>query len=428
LPTANGNDKTVLPTAKPAAAPQKPAPAPAKPAPAPAKPAAKPAPVASKGKKAEPASAPMAPPPSNSVDDDAENMTIAMQTRMASAEELEYLRDSYEKKQIRNIGVKIATGLAVIAILIGCYFAFLYRPQEKFTSWPVDKTGEPLTAAVQFKGFPWDKDLDLKYPAVSGATVEAGEGQLTVMSRLGKYQDIPLRLMVEYWQDKRGLDQSREKIFDDWITQKAKDSENWNFDLIQPVEFYQTDHGIPYLTVPYSRTVNNESFVGYAVFLRFHDWNIVQMKEIPTRDSWRAEYVIHDTCFLRFSPYFLTNHWEGMPQIQPGSVASLVGEAKALLQRHTPAVWQKADYLLRSALCKSLMDNGDAENGGKAEELFRQLRASQIEYFNNQKIAYLRAQIENDKKEMSRIRENLKGVFSSEEDLRFHKVRQNKWN
>ena len=34
----------------------------------------------------------------------------------------------------------------------------------------------------------------------------------------------------------------------------------------------------------------------------------------------------------------------------------------------------------------------------------------------------------NDKKEMSRIRENLKGVFSSEEDLRFHKVRQNKWN
>ncbi len=350
-----------------------------------------------------------------------------MQTRMASAEELEYMKSSHEKKKIRKTGTWLILFVILVGALIGAYYAFLYKAPEKYVSWPKDEAGRELTAVVKMEDCPYLNDLDLKYPGIPTADVARVAGKIVVKSALGKYQDVPLRLTLEYFQDKEALTTERTVTLEKWMSSKTTGSENWNFDLVQPIAFYQTAHGIPYLCVSYSRTENNESYVGLAVQIRMADWVFILMKEIPTRDRWRAEWYIQSTAFFRFSEIFLMNHWEGTSDYQKGNPAAIVAEAKALLHRRSPSVWLKAEYLLRSALCQAQVA-GDAQVVADAVELVHELRDSQIEYFNQQKITYLLAKTQKKEKEMKKISTELRAVFSSEEDFRFHKIRQDKWD
>ncbi|MBR4219784.1 MAG: FHA domain-containing protein [Victivallales bacterium] len=407
------NDATVPPAAAPKPTPR--------PAPAPAKPAPKPAP------KPMPTPMPTPTPTPAPAGADSANETIAMQTRMASAEELEYMKSSHEKKKIRKTGLWLFLLVVIIGGLIGAYYAFLYKAPEKVLSWPKDEAGKELSEYAKMEGCPYVNDLQVKYPNIPGADVESSSGKLVIKSALGKYRDVPLRLTMEYFQDKSSLTVERTATLEKWMASKTTGSENWNFDLIQPIAFYQSKHGIPYLSVPYSRTEDNESFVGYAIQIRMADWVFILMKEIPTRDRWRAEWYIQQVAFLAFSPKFLENHWEGTDDYQKGNPAAIVAEAKSLLRSRTPTVWPKAQYLLRSALCQA-QAAGDAQVVADAVELVRELRDSQMEYFNQEKITYLLAKNQKNDKEMKRISAELRAVFSSEEDYRFHKIRQNKWD
>lgn len=350
-----------------------------------------------------------------------------METRMASPEELEYLRGSHERKKIRRVGVWLFAAVFLAAVLIGVYFFFFHRPPEKYVSWPVDESGKELAKVVQMDDCPYQKDLDIKYPDVPGATVDKAPGKITVCTALGKYHDVPLRLILEYFQDKKSLTIGRTASLEAWMADKTTGSENWNFDLIQPVAFYQYAHGVPYLCVPYSRTEDNESYVGYAVQMRMADWTFILMKEIPTRDRWRAEWFIQAVSFFRFSKKFLMEHWEGTDDFPKGEPAAIVAEAKALLRRRSPTVWYKSEYLLRGALCQA-QGTEDKESIATALELLNELRTSQIEYFNQQKITYLLAKNNRNKAEMKKISADMRAVFSSEEDFRFYKIRQDKWD
>ena len=420
LAAQQDGDATVPPSAAPKPVPRpapKPAPAPAKPVPAPAKPAPKPMPT------------PMPTPTPTPVPagGDSSNETIAMQTRMASAEELEYMKSSHEKKKIRKTGLLLFLFIVFVGALIGAYYGFLYKVPEKKLSWPKDENGVELSEYAKMDGCPYINDLQVKYPNIPGVDVASSAAKIVIKSALGKYRDVPLRLTLEYFQDKSSITVERTATLEKWMASKTTGSENWNFDLIQPIAFYQSKHGIPYLSVPYSRTEDNESYVGYAVQIRMADWVFILMKEIPTRDRWRAEWYIQQSSFLAFSDKFLMNHWEGTSDFQKGNPAAIVAEAKSLLRSRTPTVWPKAQYLLRSALCQA-QAAGNAQVVADAVELVRELRDSQIEYFNQQKITYLLAKNQKNDKEMKRISADLRAVFSSEEDYRFHKIRQDKWD
>ena len=69
----------------------------------------------------------------------------------------------------------------------------------------------------------------------------------------------------------------------------------------------------------------------------------------------------------------------------------------------------------------------EAELYDEAVVMLKMLRANQIKWFNEQKIAYLRAENLENEEEMKRITENCKAVFSSPEDKRFHLIRQDNW-
>ncbi len=358
---------------------------------------------------------------------DSANETIAMQTRMASAEELEFMKSSHEKKKMRKTGLWVAVAIVFLGILTGVYFAFFHKTAEKYVSWPTDEAGNLLSDIVYMENCPYMEKLDIKYPAVPGCEVKREAGKITIHTALGKYCDVPLHLTLEYYQDKKVLTEERNVTLEAWMAKKTTGTENWNFDLIQPIAFYQNAHGVPYLCVPYSRTEDNESYVGFAVQVRMADWVFVLMKEIPTRDRWRAEWYIQGVSFLRFTDQFLMEHWEGTSDFQKGQPSAILAEAKALLRRRSPTVWFKAEYLLRSALCQAQVA-GEAVSVNDALELLKELRTSQIDYFNQQKINYLLAKNNKNDQEMKKITNDLRGVFSSEEDFRFHKIRQNKWD
>ncbi|NLF62537.1 MAG: hypothetical protein GX574_15460 [Lentisphaerae bacterium] len=429
-PTQQDDDKTKPPPAPPpppAAAPtqqddDKTVPPPPAPTPPPPPPPPPPAAASSSAKKPSPKPLPVL-----DHSGDSGNETIAMETRMASPEELEYLRGSHERRKIRRVGGWIFAAAFLAAVLAGVYFFFFHRPPEKYVSWPVDESGEELAKVVQMDDCPYQNDLDIKYPDVPGATVDKAPGKITVRTALGKYYDVPLRLILEYFQDKKSLITGRTASLEAWMADKTTGSENWNFDLIQPVAFYQHAHGIPYLCVPYSRTEDNESYVGYAVQMRMADWTFILMKEIPTRDRWRAEWFIQEVSFFRFSKRFLMEHWEGTDDFPTGQPAAIVAEAKALLRRRSPTVWYKSEYLLRGALCQA-QGTEDKQSVAAALELLNELRTSQIEYFNQQKITYLLAKNNRNKAEMKKISVDMRAVFSSEEDFRFYKIRQDKWD
>ena len=118
-----------------------------------------------------------------------------------------------------------------------------------------------------------------------------------------------------------------------------------------------------------------------------------------------------------------------MKEVQDGTVEANLDEAKALLVRNSPSVWPKAYLLIRSALCKlKAQASMDQASYDKAISLLKELRDNQVIYFNAQKIAYKLAEGNKESKTMANIRENLKAVFPSEEDMRYHKIRQNKWD
>ena len=88
---------------------------------------------------------------------------------------------------------------------------------------------------------------------------------------------------MEYFQDFESLSKSRQTVFEEWMAKKASGNENWNFDVMRPVNFYQYDHGIPYVSVSYSRTKDSESFYGVAVMIRMEEWIFILLKKLHAR-------------------------------------------------------------------------------------------------------------------------------------------------
>ena len=421
------NDMTIIP-AKPAAAPQpaarKPVLKPVAPQP---KPAAAPTPKPAPKPVPKPVAAPQPPPPEDNAEAGME--TVAMQTRMATPEELEIMKGKAQKKQTKRLTMIVVSVIVFLGALFAAYRMFVYRPPENVVSWPRDEQGGMLSNMIGIESCPLKSDINLQYPELPNTKIENGEGSIEVNTFIGKYHDVPLRLVFTAFHNPASLSTDRLDDFNVWIEKQIQSNGNWNFDLVRSIAFYGEHHGVPYLMVPYSRTVNNESYCGFAVQIRFEDWTFILLKEVPTRERWHAEGFIEKVSFLAFSDRFALNQWEGMKETQDGSVEANLDEAKALLVRNSPSVWPKAYLLIRSALCKlKAQANMDKALYDKAIALLKELRDHQVIYFNAQKIAYKLAEGNKETKTMATIRDNLQAVFPSEEDMRYHKIRQNKWD
>ena len=360
-------------------------------------------------------------------DDDSDNQTVAMQTRIASAEELEQLRNVHDRKRQIKIGLYFLALVLAVAGLFALYRAFVYKVPEQYVSWPQQKNGKRYTGYMQLKKFAFPQGCDVMFPNPPGFKITESGNEIVIDSFLGKYSDVPFRMKIHYYRAAESLKMERLEFLEQWIAKRTKTDVGWNFDPIQPQRFFGSDHGVPFLSVSYSRTEKNNAYYGVLNFWRFEDWVFFVFKEVPTSERFRAEGFLH-TNLAWFYDDLCKRYWDGSSKLLPGTPMENLLEAKALLGKNSPGVWEKSALLIRHALIKNQSGKPEAETYNMALELLRNLRQKQHDYFNAQKIAYMNARTFGDKREQERVRSNLKSVFTSEDDSRFHKVRQNKWN
>ena len=352
--------------------------------------------------------------------------TVGLKTRIATPEEIQMVKETEKRKLTQKYFLWITTSIIVL-IGLGFYYYFsLYKAPEAQILWP-KKNGKDCIgfARITDKSFNFRSDIRLAFPETAQTTIRNSPGMIEIATFTGKYMDVPCYVRLEFNQNLKGLKLNRDEAFEDWMNNKSTGKNSWNFDIASPLLFYLNDNGIPYYSVSYSRTVQQSSVCGVARFFRFEDWEFALTVEIPGNEKWRGITFLNQN-FIQFSNRFVLNHWEGLRIANPIDKTNSIYEARMLLFRQSPSVWGRVEYLLKTTLvlCNKKIE---AEKYAEAIELLRQLRTNQIKWFNEQKIAYYRAETLNDKNEMKRITENCKAVFSSPEDKRFHLIRQDNW-
>lgn len=353
--------------------------------------------------------------------------TIAMQTRIASTEELEFLKEKHQKQRNKKYFVWSFIGVLLVAGLITLYWTKIHHEPETFITWPVDQDGNELPA-VQV--FPYTADVkfrDICVISPKDSIIKQSPGKIEIETRLGKYRDVPLNIFFECYEDSSSLLKNRETVLADWM--KCKKGDGFDFGAIKDIRFYMKNHGIPFLSVPYRRTINNESWSGYALLIRYGRWCFFQMKEVPKREFRRTEIFVRDYALLGFTTSLLNKHWEGMEELADGTVEENVTEAVNLLEKDAPSNWGEIHNLLRSALCKIYnYHNGDHKLKMETLNALVKFRSEQVKWYNMKRVALKDAELRDARDEIIQIKKDAKSAFSSPEDLRHHNMRKDKWD
>ena len=400
-------DETVIEAPPPAAAPQ-----PSRPAP--------------ENMAATVADAPSAPAETEE-EDESVFKTNVMQTRIASAEELEFLRRQ-DRNTKRGKTLKYIIPLVVAAAALTAVFFFKGEPPEEKLSWPKQADGKYSEKPFDLGdgGFARGR-FSLIAPLTE--TTRSGvnkNGDLEVITRIGRDRDVELRLTLSSKRSAAYLHETREKTFRDWIREVSASGGHWNFDQISDLFFIGRDNGLPCMSAVYTRESGNQSWYGEVIFFRNGDERVVRMAEIPGSERLRGAGFLAGNAFLFTSPQFVENHWEGAEEIFSGDPAELLQEAKGLLVKMSPATWDKITMLLRAVLVQAT-EKDQPELREDALNQLRKLRNYQKVWYNTQMIAYLKEKTAGNLRAAELIRDSCLAVFSSNDDLRHRNIQRNIW-
>ena len=360
-------------------------------------------------------------------DDEDVFKTNVMQTRIASAEELDFLRRQ-DRKSKRGRTLKYIIPIAVAAIVLGLFFFLKGKTPEEKLSWP-------LTANGKYSEKPFDLgdggfaagrfSLIAPLTEKTEKTVDKN-GNLVILTRIGRDRDVTLRLVLSAKHSLKYLHQTREQTFREWIQEISASGGHWNFDRISDLFFLGKNNGLPCMSAAYTREIDNQSWYGEVIFFRNGDERIIRMAEIPNSERLRGADFLSNNPFLFTSPKFIEEHWEGAMEIYSGEPSDLIQEAKGLLVKMSPATWDKIAKLLRSALVQATEKNLSELKSDALNQL-RKLRTNQKVWYNAQMIAYLKEKGAGNTRGAEMIRDSCLAVFSSNDDLRHRNIQRNIW-
>ena len=353
--------------------------------------------------------------------------TNVMQTRIASAEELDFLRRQ-DRKSKRGRTLKYIIPIVAAGIVLGLFFFLKGKTPEEKLSWP-------LTADGKYSEKPFDLgdggfaagrfSLIAPLTEKTEKTVDKN-GNLVILTRIGRDRDVTLRLVLSSKRSSKYLHQTREQTFREWIQEIAASGGHWNFDRISDLFFLGRNNGLPCMSAAYTREIDNQSWYGEVIFFRNGDERIIRMAEIPNSERLRGADFLSSNPFLFTSPTFIEEHWEGAVEIYSGEPSDLIQEAKGLLVKMSPATWDKIAKLLRSALVQATEKNLSDLKDDALNQL-RKLRSNQKVWYNAQMIAYLKEKGAGNARGAEMIRDSCLAVFSSNDDLRHRNIQRNIW-
>lgn len=355
--------------------------------------------------------------------------TDVMRTRLASLEEMNILRNSDRK---RTVGKKLkyilaAAGAVVLLILL---YSLRPTPREANLTWPRDTAGrelgdfcDPGSGGYRNGGF------SLAFPSIKGKTKITKEpGNIRIETRFGKDASVPLRILFLERQSPDFLSMERKDVFAKLLADLQKGDRHWNLSQISDVFFIGSENGLPCLSCEYRREEEKRSWYGEILFFRTGDKAYMRLAETWVSERARSQNFISNTPFLKISPQYLREHWEGGPEcVVPGAnTAAMLDEVSRHLSKQAPFEWARTDLLIRIVLTEGLRTGNQAEQKTALAQLQR-LRVMQSVWYNSQKIQYNVAKLEKNKHRENAVLELCKTVFSSPDDLRYFTLRRNVW-
>ena len=382
---------------------------------------------------------------------DTEFETIAVQTRIASTEEIDFIRRGHQKKRLIRFWLIVIP----IVIFVVASFALYFQPQEEpVLIWP--ETDPP---GAQY-GYMITSYVKIIFPGTCDMSYNDKDRYLEAHSAFGKNREIPLNVYAQCWISLDALTKTRLQAFQECLAhlkEKKLDthlklesghaphrewaaSETMKKDNNGSTRFInENSAGVPVIYTPYSRDAvdqngNTTSMSGFLIFFRSGALCGYAMFEIPSAffDKNRNRELFQSLLRNLFiisapadNPDFAGKYWEGSPDYDKETKIDLLMEQIEDLEKEGGYTnWWERYYKIRSVLIRLREQGGDLK---EAENHLLNLRKEQKNTYAKWRSIMTGSPRETEK---TRVKRDSKQAFSPEFesiDYRYGTIRREEW-
>ncbi|MBR4489043.1 hypothetical protein IKP13_00215, partial [bacterium] len=357
------------------------------------------------------------------------NETLMLQTRMASVEEINYIKDQVRKKQQHRLFFRVSIFTA-IAFALFCIWHLRAPQQEKELSWPTDKSGEKCVSTATPFERGWKKGgFDVYYPDCGKRTIVSGDSTSVceIRSFIGKRKDVPLRIIITKQADRQGLEESRKQSFARLLTGKLQSkNEQFTFDRGGSEIFLGRNNGILCSCIYYQKDQNSRSFFGRLYYFKYGAVSYCLTAEVPMEDKNRARNLLDENTFFDVSDKFVALHWEGTNDFIRGNLLVRIDEIEDDIRRKSPFQIASLENGLRGVLIQATLDK-NLKIQERAVELLGKLRKNEDELYREKMGQWLLALATKNEMLKQKVRNDSEGIFSMETDRRRSLILKDAW-
>ena len=357
------------------------------------------------------------------------NETQMLQTRIASIDEINYIKDQVKRRQQKRFIVRAAV-FASIAFALFVIWHLRAPQQESELSWPINKDSQKsIGTVVPFEQGWQDGGFDIFYPDCGQKTIveKDGKKRLTVKTYIGKRIDTPLRINMTRFKDLQSLEESRKQSFARLLTVMMKNKkELYTFDKNSSIIFLGRHNGIMCNVISYQKDQDNKSYWGKLYFFKHGMFSYCLTAEVPFDDKNRAKQLLEDNNFIDISKRFEYLYWEGSGDFRRGDILTRIDEIEDDVRRKSPFQISNLERGIQSILIQASLDS-NAKLKEKGLELLEKLRKNEDELYREYVGKWLLAKATDDTQLKQKIRNVSEGVFSLETDRRRNLILQDIW-
>lgn len=363
------------------------------------------------------------------------NETQVVQTRMATADEIDFIKNQIRKQQQNRFFFKFLI-FSLFVILLGILWVLKMPEAEKSLEWPETvENGRKIPRTRNIPVFGQSRDtggFDIYCPDWPGVTKEEENNVVVIKSFLGRKGEVPLTITVlREFSNEFVYEKHEDARLNALKRLPEKMNKKFDFDENRVVSYFmvpspeQSENGVPVDKVEY-RMSSGRACYGILRFFRHGGTNYIVRAEVPAEEKSRAYSILNGNTFIAVSQEFQRRHWEGSDKYSRSDIAKAVIGAKSELQRNSPMHYPHLERMLKSILAQAVYEENLSVRN-EAEKLLGDLREKQQHWYNGQKIRWISAVRVNDAAEKYRIRKDCETVFPDPGDKRWQNIMRGHW-